>query len=1012
MDTKWMMTYGLVLIGLFGMSSIASAVTLSDGNDGIYFAGETITLTWTGSSLYNYVWVTANNGNLADNTSYCLGNSSMGMQLISQTTYVLNTSKICTTSGVYYVYVNNTEASTSPLLVSTFDHVGMLLNNFTIAVSPDYTNYGVFGGDNATIVITTAGPQPASQRVGATFNVSTNETGVTARSVSTDSTAGTQTYVIPVSGTAGTFTVHVLDGAANQTGYYAVRQLMVTAIDRAANSNATNGITLTSVNQTGGLANASSSAGTNMVFAITISGKADDIWGSVAGNYTVNKTFVTGTNTAIVADRLQTGAAGTATVTASCLNFTKSSSTTYIDHAAGENITISSVQFNGTATTTFVADQIITVSGWTVDAVTPVTVNLTNMTKWSALTNTVSAANNTWMVLINTSDYSLPNVGTYTIRVNSSNGTAAVNITITDAVAISSANSTRNGTSLVSQVYVDDTLVINGTSVRADGKTLTVNITAGTYSNLTTVTVAAGKWSSTWVANSNAATGVGGFLVKVKDDNLTNTELLVTVTDNLAITGPTNAPTATTVLVKGTSSRANGTLVYVNATAVSFPIVNQMAAGANGSVSGQNWSYNWDASSLPAGTYTITATDGLTTTSAQIILGTGSLTGVAVTPAALYLDDTVNITGSTTYPVGTTVGVNITNCSGGVIWSTTTTVAADQTFLQAFTPINQAANLKAKSGLVAGGNVTLCVALNITSVSAATSIVIKDDLALTTVSSAVGGDQVMLTGTSSRVNSTVITVVVSFNSLYTQTRLPTVSGQSLDFTTGMFSGGVAYYATSDGTLSGSALPAGTYTINATDSVVTVTKTLNVVADGAIAITKPTTGQDITGGPIAIEGTSNRVNGTALNISITGQNTTVINTKVNISGMFNASWDTTGWLGGVYYIRAEVLGQESTTINMIFTATTSTTSTSTTSTTTTTIEGQTTTSTSSTTSTTLSSSAGDATGDGHVNYADLVILAASFGKSAGQDGYDVRADFNGDGVVNYADLVILAASYGH
>jgi hypothetical protein len=55
--------------------------------------------------------------------------------------------------------------------------------------------------------------------------------------------------------------------------------------------------------------------------------------------------------------------------------------------------------------------------------------------------------------------------------------------------------------------------------------------------------------------------------------------------------------------------------------------------------------------------------------------------------------------------------------------------------------------------------------------------------------------------------------------------------------------------------------------------------------------------------------------------------------------------------------------------------------------------------------------GDANGDGKVDYDDLVILAASYGKSAGHGGYDSRADFNNDGKTDYADLLILAANYG-
>ena len=63
-----------------------------------------------------------------------------------------------------------------------------------------------------------------------------------------------------------------------------------------------------------------------------------------------------------------------------------------------------------------------------------------------------------------------------------------------------------------------------------------------------------------------------------------------------------------------------------------------------------------------------------------------------------------------------------------------------------------------------------------------------------------------------------------------------------------------------------------------------------------------------------------------------------------------------------------------------------------------------------TTTTLGSSNGDANGDGHANYLDLLILAASYGKRTGDVKYDARADYNKDGIVDYRDLLVLASHY--
>lgn len=55
--------------------------------------------------------------------------------------------------------------------------------------------------------------------------------------------------------------------------------------------------------------------------------------------------------------------------------------------------------------------------------------------------------------------------------------------------------------------------------------------------------------------------------------------------------------------------------------------------------------------------------------------------------------------------------------------------------------------------------------------------------------------------------------------------------------------------------------------------------------------------------------------------------------------------------------------------------------------------------------------GDVNGDNVVNLTDFSILAASFDKQEGSEGYDGRADFNGDGVVNLTDFSLLATNFG-
>jgi parallel beta-helix repeat protein/predicted outer membrane repeat protein len=55
--------------------------------------------------------------------------------------------------------------------------------------------------------------------------------------------------------------------------------------------------------------------------------------------------------------------------------------------------------------------------------------------------------------------------------------------------------------------------------------------------------------------------------------------------------------------------------------------------------------------------------------------------------------------------------------------------------------------------------------------------------------------------------------------------------------------------------------------------------------------------------------------------------------------------------------------------------------------------------------------GDATGDGHVDASDLLVLAAAWGRLAGDPIYDPRCDMNVDNAVDVSDLLILAFNWG-
>ena len=236
MNTTKLLTLGLLIIGLFGLSGMATAtVTIAD-NDNVKFVGEALTISWTSTTNpYTYVWVT-NDSSPTNTSTFCLGSYNAGM-LATDLTYTLNTTTNCTSAGVYYVIVNNTDSASSPIVSGSMDKQFFYLNTFTVAVTPNYTSFGVISGDNATVIISTNGPQSATSRVAATFTVATTETGATAVKVSADAASGNVTYKIPTTATAGVKNVTVSNGAAQGTGKYAVRTFNIKAYDRTVSTN-------------------------------------------------------------------------------------------------------------------------------------------------------------------------------------------------------------------------------------------------------------------------------------------------------------------------------------------------------------------------------------------------------------------------------------------------------------------------------------------------------------------------------------------------------------------------------------------------------------------------------------------------------------------------------------------------------------------------------------------------------------------------------------------------------
>jgi len=252
-----------------------------------------------------------------------------------------------------------------------------------------------------------------------------------------------------------------------------------------------------------------------------------------------------------------------------------------------------------------------------------------------------------------------------------------------------------------------------------------------------------------------------------------------------------------------------------------------------------------------------------------------------------------------------------------------------------------------------------------------------DDLTIMSQDSILEGEKLALFGGSGRRNGTSITIKIDEGNA-TVTKTAGVSGQNTHYASGTYLN-TNYSAPSTGC--DEFAPFSCYNsikINATDGIVSVTKNVTVASKGFLNLTRPQEPIDPTGSrgleiaigtSVDIEGQTNRGNGTAIDIWASeyfGRVNKKLMATSNLTGGFNATWNTTGYPEGVYTLFAQpvisISGFEGDVIwlklvaasvasTTTSTSTTSSTAMPTTSTTTSTTVPSSTTSVSSTTSTT-------------------------------------------------------------
>jgi hypothetical protein len=661
-----------------------------------------------------------------------------------------------------------------------------------------------------------------------------------------------------------------------------------------------------------------------------------------------------------------------------------------------------------------------------------------------SLNEDITAAPNTTSIPVNGSLW----INGTTDRWNS-NGTF-MNCTI--STASNKGGSIINNSTLLSDV-INDFSAATGLA--------TYNISWDSSVNLTEIVASAAPVSSDTFDKT--------YYITVNDSAAKEIAATFQITDSITVNPATGIP-GRNFTVTGTSPRENGTIITVNVYSSGFP----GAPATNNStaiVFGNEWNATMDASYKGGGslsalyTYTVVADDSIVKDSADLTLGTGSISLESLPDTTM--DGIVWFNGTTDLGSGTVVWFNVTNATGFLFNRTSDTVAGTTFNLSwqvntslitgNFTAPVEQCNVKAYNGTI----------------YTTKTLNVREDLVITTPDFEIAtGGEFKIEGTLNRVNTTVLTVKTSRAGVLTDDSLATVYGGQFNVT--------LEAVNTEGT--GEPLPAGEYTITVKDGTNASASITMTVAAAKVTLESPADGATYNvNDTIPVDGTSNIGNNTNISVMIQRTSgpegwtpfTTTLYGTTDFTGHWSTEWNTSAdstfqalsttsgnyrfWAqnGSTYSLMpvitiaavltvdtivvdpagpvslpnvsdtqqfnatckngtTELTGitvtwnSDNTTVGTIdasglFTAVAN-------GTTNVTATAQDVTSDPVTVTVGAAELVGDINGDSKVDLDDLILLGAAWGTSTGETGYSAAADINSNGVIDIDDLILLGANW--
>jgi len=255
----------------------------------------------------------------------------------------------------------------------------------------------------------------------------------------------------------------------------------------------------------------------------------------------------------------------------------------------------------------------------------------------------------------------------------------------------------------------------------------------------------------------DSSTYNGLYYITVNDSAAKNTAATFHITDTITANPAAGVP-GRNFSVTGTSTRGNGTVINVSVQTQSGVSVVGICGDAYVYGNEWNVTLNASLSTgdpLPAvEPYTIVANDSIVKSSSTLTMGTGVI-NLEVIPDETTMDGIVWFNGTTDLGAGTIIGFNVTNTTGVLIGTTSATVGVDTTFNKSWTvntssliignftaPVEQC-TVKAYNGTI-----TTTRPLNIT-----------ENLVITTSDFEIApGGEFKIEGTLNRVNGTSVTI--------------------------------------------------------------------------------------------------------------------------------------------------------------------------------------------------------------------------------------------------------------